>query len=671
MWQAGGFPLEFPVMSLGETMLRPTAMLFRNLMSMDVEESLRGNPVDATVLLTGCDKTTPAAVMGAASVDLPAIVVTGGPMLNGKFRGCDIGSGTAVWQYTQDLNAGRMTPEDYLAAEQGMTRSNGHCMTMGTASTMACMTEALGPAAARARPRSRRSTPAATPSRSSPGSGSSRWRTRACGSATSSPATRSTTPSGSTRRSAARPTRSSTCWRSPAGSASTSTLADMDRWARDVPWLVDLQPSGQYLMEDFYYAGGLPAVMAELGSLLRTDAITVTGRSVGDNVAPAHRTDGTDVIRPVEQAARRGRRHRRADRQPVPRRRGGQAVGRLRTAARSTAAGRWSSTRIEDYDQRASTTPTSTSTPTPCWSLQNSGPRGYPGMPEVGNLTIPKKLAEQGVDDMVRISDARMSGTAYGTVVLHVTPEAAVGGPLGAGAHRRLDQPGRAGPQPHLEVDDAELARRREEWEPPTVGDGRGWQRLYVEHVMQADKGCDLDFLVGCQRARGRAAVALMTLGDRPATCSSAPATRCCEARARLRAGRFPDGAAYRVEIPSCEGPRVMEAVLDEAGTRGVRVDRVSQGSGVMMLTDDEIGRMVALGREHDVEVNLFLGPRGAWGTGAQAKVSTAVGAAAAGNETVAACVADTLRAVRLGVHSVLVGDLGRAQRPRRAEAGR
>ncbi len=494
VWQAGGFPLEFPVMSLGETMLRPTAMLFRNLMSMDVEESLRGNPVDACVLLTGCDKTTPAAVMGAASVDLPAIVVTGGPMLNGKFRGCDIGSGTAVWQYTQDLNAGRMTPEDYLAAEQGMTRSNGHCMTMGTASTMACMTEALGlqlpGSAAIPAVDSRRYAIAQL-------AGQRIVEMAHEGLRISDVVTRDAFHNA-VRVNAAigGSTNAVIHLLAIAGRVGVElSLADMDRWARDVPWLVDLQPSGQYLMEDFYYAGGLPAVMSELGDLLRTDAITVTGRSVGDNVAAAVRTDGTDVIRPIDKPLGEG---------------AGTAVltGNLcpdgAVVKQSAASERLLQHRgralvfssIEEYDTAAQDPDLDVDADT-VLVLQNSGPRGYPGMPEVGNMTIPTKLAAQGVDDMVRISDARMSGTAYGTVVLHVTPEAAVGGPLAlvrTGDWISLDVPGRT---LTLEVDDAELERRRAEWEPPTVGDGRGWQQLYVEHVLQADKGCDLDFLVG------------------------------------------------------------------------------------------------------------------------------------------------------------------------------
>ena len=494
VWQSGGFPLEFPVMSLGETLLRPTAMLFRNLMSMDVEESLRGNPVDGVVLLTGCDKTTPAAVMGAASVDLPTLVVTGGPMLNGKFRGCDIGSGTAVWQYTQELNAGRMSPEDYLAAESGMSRSNGHCMTMGTASTMACMTEALGlqlPGSA------------AIPAVDSRRYAVSQVAGQRIVSMVHDGLRLSDIVTRDAFHNAVRvnaaiggSTNAVIHLLAIAGRLGVElTLDDMDRWARDVPWLVDLQPSGRYLMEDFFYAGGLPAVMHELGDLLRTDAVTVTGRSVRDNVEKARIVEGTDVIRPLDNALGHG---------------AGTAVLRGNLAPdgavvkQSAASSRLLRHRgralvfdsIEEYDVAVDDLELEVDADT-VLVLKNAGPRGYPGMPEVGNLTIPRVLAQQGVDDMVRISDARMSGTAYGTVVLHVAPEAAVGGPLAlvcSGDWIALDVPGRT---LTLEVDDAELERRRREWEPPKRTAERGWKQLYVDHVTQADKGCDLDFLVG------------------------------------------------------------------------------------------------------------------------------------------------------------------------------
>jgi L-arabonate dehydrase len=494
VWQAGGFPLEFPVMSLGETMLRPTAMLFRNLLSMDVEESLRGNPLDGAVLLTGCDKTTPGSIMGAASVDLPTLVVTGGPMLNGKFRGCDIGSGTAVWRFTQDVNAGRMTQEDYAAAESGMSRSNGHCMTMGTASTMACMAEALGlqlPGSA-----------------AIPAVDSRRYAiAQQAGQRIVQLVEEDLKPSDILTRDAfanavrvnaaiGGSTNAVIHLLAIAGRVGVDlTLDDMDDWARGVPWLVDLQPSGKYLMEDFYYAGGLPAVMREILPLLKGDAITVTGKSITENVAAAERTVDTEVIRAVKDPLGSG---------------AGTAVlkGNLApdgaVVKQSAASERLLQHRgkalvfssIEEYDLAVDDLDLDVDENT-VLVLQNAGPRGYPGMPEVGNLTIPRKLAEQGVDDMVRISDARMSGTAYGTVVLHVAPEAAVGGPLAlvrSGDWIELDVPGRT---LHLDVSEEELAKRRADWQPTTPAADRGWQRLYTNHVMQANEGCDLDFLVG------------------------------------------------------------------------------------------------------------------------------------------------------------------------------
>ncbi len=494
VWQAGGFPLEFPVMSLGETMLRPTAMLFRNLLSMDVEESLRGNPIDAAILLTGCDKTTPGSIMGAASVDLPTLVVTGGPMLNGKFRGCDIGSGTAVWRFTQDRNAGRMSEADYLAAESGMSRSNGHCMTMGTASTMACMAEALGlqlPGSA--------AIPAVDSRRYAIAQQAGQRIVEMFHEdlKMSDILTRDAF-ANAIRANAAigGSTNAAIHLLAIAGRIGVDlTLADMDAWARDVPWLVDLQPSGKYLMEDFYYAGGLPAVLHEILPLLHADAITVTGKTVGENVAETRRTEDTDVIRPYDSPLGTG---------------AGTAVlhGNLAPQGavikQSAATPRLERHRgqalvfssIEEYD-KAVEDPDLDVTADTVLVLQNAGPRGYPGMPEVGNMTIPRKLAEQGVDDMVRISDARMSGTAYGTVVLHVSPEAAVGGPLAlvrTGDWIELDVEER---RLHLDVDDQELERRRAEWKPAEASADRGWARLYVDHVLQASEGCDLDFLVG------------------------------------------------------------------------------------------------------------------------------------------------------------------------------
>ncbi|GAA4211035.1 IlvD/Edd family dehydratase [Actinocatenispora rupis] len=492
VWQAGGFPVEFPVMSLGEPLLRPTAMLFRNLLSMDTEESIRGNPVDGVVLLSGCDKTTPGTIMGAASVDLPTVVVTGGPMLNGKFRGCDLGSGTGVWQLTEDLRAGRMTPEEYLDAESGMSRSNGHCMTMGTASTMACLAEALGlqlpgSAAIPAVDSRRYATAQRAGQRIVAMVGEDLRMSRIVTRASFANAARANAALGGS-------TNAIIHLLAIAGRLGIDvTLDDLDGWARDVPWLVDLQPSGKYLMEDFYYAGGLPAVLRELLPVLDGDQLTVTGRSIADNVATAPRYG--EVIRPYAEPLGVG---------------AGTAVLRgnlapdgavVKQSAASERLLRHCGTAlvfdsIEEYDA-AKDDPELPVDADTVLVLRNSGPRGYPGMPEVGNLELPKRLIDAGIDDVVRISDARMSGTAYGTVVLHVAPEAAVGGPLAlvrTGDRIELDVPAR---RLHLDVPEAELARRRAEWRAPEPSYDRGYARLYVDHVLQADRGCDLDFLAG------------------------------------------------------------------------------------------------------------------------------------------------------------------------------
>ncbi|AXK34979.1 dihydroxy-acid dehydratase [Streptomyces armeniacus] len=492
VWQAGGFPVEFPVMSLGETMLRPTAMLFRNLLSMDVEESLRGNPVDAAVLLTGCDKTTPGSLMGAASVDLPTLVVTGGPMLNGKFRGCDIGSGTAVWQFTQDVNAGRMSEAEFAAAESGMSRSNGHCMTMGTASTMACMAEALGlqlpgSAAIPAVDSRRYGLAQRAGQRIVEMTHEDLRMSRVVSRASFANAIRANAALGGSTNAVIH------LLAIAARLGVPLALDDFDAYTADVPWLVDLQPSGHYLMEDFYYAGGLPAVLRELLPLLDGDALTVTGATLEANVADAERS--SDVIRPLGEPLGVG---------------AGTAVLRGNLAPdgavikQSAASPHLLRHRgralvfdsIEAYDAAVDDPALDVDADT-VLVLQNAGPRGYPGMPEVGNMTIPRKLAEQGVEDVVRVSDARMSGTAYGTVVLHVCPESAVGGPLAlvrTGDTVELDVPAR---RLHLDVPEDELARRRAEWQPPERPHDRGWARLYGDHVLQADQGCDLDFLVG------------------------------------------------------------------------------------------------------------------------------------------------------------------------------
>lgn len=493
VWRAGGFPLVFPTMSLGEPVMRPTTMLFRNLMSMDVEESIRANPFDAVVLLCGCDKTTPAQVMGAASVDLPTIVVTGGPMLNGKFRGRDVGSGTDVWRFTDDLRTGRMSLEDFLDAEACMSRSAGHCMTMGTASTMASMCEALG---------LQLPTGAAIPAVDS--------RRYALAEFAGQRIVEMVGEELSISKILTRDAFENAIRVNAAIGGSTNAIVhllaiagrlgvqlridDFDDLIRDVPFLLNLQPSGEYLMEDFYYAGGLPVVMKELGGMLHTNAPTVSGRTLGENVAGAKNYDEKVIktrARPLDTGA--GTAILRGNLCPD----GAVIKQSAATEALMTHRGRavvFDS--IEDLHARLDD-PGLDIDETCVMVLKNAGPRGYPGMPEVGNLPLPKKVLEKGIDDMVRISDARMSGTCFGTIVLHVAPESALGGPLALvenGDFIRLDVPNRA---LTLEVDDAELERRRAAWRAPEPPADRGYARLYVDHVLQADEGVDFDFLRG------------------------------------------------------------------------------------------------------------------------------------------------------------------------------
>src|SRR5437773_1018133 len=425
---AGGFPIEFPVMSLGETLMRPTTMLFRNQVAMDVEESIRANPFDGVVLLMGCDKTTPSLLMGAASCDLPTIGVSGGPMLNGKFRGQDIGSGTHVWKFTEMLKTGEITEGDMVEAESCMSRSAGHCMTMGTASTMASMVEALGMGLP---------TNAAIPAVDSRRKVLARMAGRRIVEMVNEDLRMSKILTKQAFENAIRvcgaiggSTNAVVHLLAIAGRVGVPlTLADWDRCGRDVPTLVNLMPSGEYLMEDFYYAGGLPLVMKRLldAGLLHGDAPSVTMATLRDNVADAE-CFNDQVIRPLDK--------------PLVEQ-GGLAVLRgnlapdgavLKPSAASAALMRHVGRAvvfesIEDYKARIED-PALVIDATSVMVLKNCGPRGYPGMAEVGNMGLPAKLLRDGVTDMVRISDARMSGTAYGTVVLHVAPEAAVGGVL-------------------------------------------------------------------------------------------------------------------------------------------------------------------------------------------------------------------------------------------------
>ena len=497
VWEAGGLPLEFPVMSMGETLLRPTAMLFRNLVSMDVEESIRANPIDGVVLLGGCDKTTVSLVMGAASCDLPSIVVSGGPMLNGKYRGKDIGSGTDLWRFSEELKAGTMTILEFNEAEACMSRSAGSCMTMGTASTMANMVEALGIAlpqnAAIPAVDARRGVLAHMSGR--------RIVERVHEDLKLSKILTKEAFENAIRVNGAigGSTNAVIHLIAIAGRIGVPlTLDDWDRLGRNVPTIVDLMPSGRFLMEDYYYAGGQPAVARALEShkLLHADALTVTGKSIGENCKEAPNWN-EEVIRPftrplVEQ--------------------GGVAILRgnlapdgavLKPSAASPHLMRHRGravvfNSIEHYKQRIMD-PDLDVDENSILVLQNCGPKGYPGMPEVGNMGLPPKLLARGIKDMVRISDARMSGTAYGTVVLHVSPEAAAGGPLALvqdGDTIELDVEAR---RLHLDVSDEELAERRAEWKPQLPPVNGGYRQMYVQHVMQASQGADLDFLVGCR----------------------------------------------------------------------------------------------------------------------------------------------------------------------------
>jgi L-arabonate dehydrase len=492
VYEAGGFPLEFPVMSLGETQLRPTAMLFRNLASMDVEESIRGNPLDGVVLLMGCDKTTPALLMGAASCDLPTIGISGGPMLSGHFRGKQLGSGTGVWQMSEDVRGGKMAQEEFVAAESCMHRSKGHCMTMGTASTMASMVESLGvalpgnaaiPAVDARRYRQAQLTGRRIVEMVEEEIVLSKILTR-------------TAFENAIRVNAAigGSTNAVIHLLAIAGRIGVPlTLEDWDKLGSELPCLVNLQPSGKYLMEDFYYAGGLPAVMKEIAPLLDTRALTVNGRTLGENIADAPCWN-RDVIRTVAEPfkAAAGIAVLKGNLAPDG------AVIKPSAASPHLLRHRGKAVvfeSIEDFHARIDDESLDIDENS-VMVLKGCGPKGYPGMAEVGNMPLPPKLLRRGITDILRISDARMSGTAYGSVVLHVSPEAAAGGPLALvrnGDFIEVDVPAR---RLHLDVGDAELATRRAAWTPAPTPQ-RGWYKLYVDHVQQAHLGADLDVLVG------------------------------------------------------------------------------------------------------------------------------------------------------------------------------
>jgi len=493
--EAGGFPLEFPVTSTGETLMRPTAMLFRNLVSMDVEESIRANPIDGVVLLVGCDKTTPALLMGAASCNVPTLALSGGPMLNGVYRGERIGSGTHVWKFDAMVKAGEITMEDFLGAEACNARSPGHCMTMGTASTMASMVEALGIGLP---------TNAAIPAADSRRKALAQIAGRRIVEMVHEDITIEKILNREAFENAIRvnaaiggSTNAVIHLMAIAGRLGVKlSLEDWDTLGREIPCLVNLMPSGEYLMEDFYYAGGLPVVLRELGThdCLHKDALTVNGQTLWENVKDAECYD-RKVIFPFSDPFK-----------PI----GGIAVLRgnlapggavIKPSAASPALMKHRGRAvvfesIEDYKAQIDA-PDLDIDETCIMVLKNCGPKGYPGMAEVGNMTLPAKVLKKGITDMVRISDARMSGTAYGTVVLHVAPEAAAGGPLAlvqTGDMIEVDVEGRS---LHLEVPGEELEGRKRTWEPMELESNRGYVRLYIEHVNQADEGCDLDFLVG------------------------------------------------------------------------------------------------------------------------------------------------------------------------------
>lgn len=497
VYEAGGFPVIVPVFSVSESAFRPTAMMFRNLAAMAVEETIRGQMMDGVVCLVGCDKTTPSLLMGAASVDLPTIMVSGGPMLNGYFRGERVGSGTHLWKFSEAVKAGEMTAAEFVEAEASMSRSPGSCNTMGTASTMASMVEALGMTL---------SGNAAIPAVDS----RRRVMAQLTGRRIVQMVKDDLKPSDILTREAFQ----NAIRTNAAIGGSTNavihllaiagrcgidlTLNDWDDWGRDIPTIVNLMPSGKYLMEEFFYAGGLPAVIKRLGEadLLNKGALTVSGGAIWDEVKDA-RIDNDDVILPAEKALTQS---------------GGVVVLRgnlapdgavLKPSAATPALmqHRGRAVVFEDIDDyKARIEDEALDIDETCvMVMKNCGPRGYPGMAEVGNMGLPPKVLRKGITDMVRISDARMSGTAYGTVVLHTSPEAARGGPLAvvrSGDFIALDVANR---RLHLDISDEELKSRLAAWKPAVEPPAGGYARLYHDHVQGADKGADMDFLVGCR----------------------------------------------------------------------------------------------------------------------------------------------------------------------------
>lgn len=491
VWAAGGFPLEFPTISLGEPFMRPTTMMFRNLMAMDVEESIRANPIDGVVLLCGCDKTTPAQLMGAISADVPAIMVPGGPMLKGVWRDREIGSGSDVWHFWDELRAGRISEEEFCEIESCISRSAGHCMTMGTASTMTSIAEALGMTL--------------TGCASVPAADSRRYvMAEQSGDRIVAMVREDLRPSHLLNRKAFE--NAITVDMAIGGSTNAIIhflafagrlgmelpMGLFDDIARRTPFLANIRPSGSYLMEDFFYAGGLPALMKEIESLLHLDVVTATGKTVGENIASA-KCYNSDVIRPLSNPLKP---------------QGGTVVlygnlcpngAVLKTSAASEKLMQHTGRAVvfEDHDDlKARVDDPNLDVDENCvLVLKNGGPVGGPGMPEWGNLPIPAKIYKKGIEDMVRISDARMSGTSYGTVVLHMAPESALGGPLAIVQNGDMIQLDTANRQLNLLVSNDEIRRRLSAWQKPARHYDRGYGKLFQEHILQANEGCDFDFL--------------------------------------------------------------------------------------------------------------------------------------------------------------------------------
>ena len=497
VWEAGGFPVEVPVFSASENTFRPTAMMYRNLAALATEEAMRGQPMDGAVLLVGCDKTTPSLLMAAASTDIPSIVVTGGPMLNGYFRGERVGSGTHLWKFSEAVKAGEMTQEEFLEAEASMSRSSGTCNTMGTASTMASMAEALGMAL---------SGNAAIPAVDSRRRVMAQMTGRRIVQMVKDDLKPSDVMTKAAFENAIRTnaaiggsTNAVIHLLAIAGRVGVDlTLDDWDRCGRDVPTVVNLMPSGKYLMEEFFYAGGLPVVLKRLGEagLLHRDALTVSGATIWNEVKDvANHND--DVILPAEKALAQSGGIVVLKGNLAPK----GAVLKPSAASAHLMVHRGRAVVFEDIDDyKARIEDEALDIDESCvMVLKNCGPKGYPGMAEVGNMGLPPKVLRKGITDMVRISDARMSGTAYGTVVLHTSPESAAGGPLAvvrSGDFIELDVPNR---RLHLDISETELAARLAAWQPAHEQAASGYAWLHQAHVEGADTGADLDFLKGCR----------------------------------------------------------------------------------------------------------------------------------------------------------------------------